>query len=335
MGHRIKNKAQDESMVIDKIPENEEVERMNLEGENNTSDFSLEKLLQPDTPEIMNIKTLHKKEKEYSAYILAFEYPIAYYYLEYDRKLNDREVVKLLRHIKKNIDVNFSCFDDPLEITILEALEEVLTHKSISKHELLLVIDYILWCIDNRSWMRDKQAYVKGLCYMFDLYSELEGRQYAQHIEKFGKKLGLDKNTIDGLLLKNEIPVEHSEEEIQAVLLESEFFAMDDNAKTDFLLEHGYEHFDLFETYITELGERKEFGTIKELVEKYAKKCDYTTEIYMLAGTAFLEEDNNRAKSYFCKALYQIENDKSVTETTKTVVTKELKKLIRGCDKKN
>ncbi|WP_370573872.1 hypothetical protein [Methanomethylovorans sp.] len=335
MGHRIKNKTKDEFPVINEIPENKEIGKMDLEEEKDMTGFSLEELLEADTSEIKKIKSLHKKEKEYAPYLFAFEYPIAYYYLELNRKLSDKEVVKVLRHIKKDIDVNISCFDDPLGATIVEALAEVLNDKPISKHELLLVIDYILWCIDNRSWMGDRQAYVKGLCYMFDLYTELEERQYVQHIEKFGKKLGLDTNTIDGLLMKNEIPVEHSEEEINAVLIESEFFAMDDSAKTNFLLQHSYEHFDLFETYIAELGERKEFGAIKELVGKYAKKCECATEIYMLAGTAFLEEDKNRAKSYFCKALHGLENDKDMPEEIKAVVTKELKKLIKGCDRMN
>lgn len=334
MAHKIKNKDQDGSLTIDKIPQKKETDDVDVEEEKDTIDLSLEELFKSDTPEIKSIKTLHKRETEYAAHLLAFEYPIAYYYIEYDRKLSDKEIVKILRNIKKNINKKFSYFENPVEITILEALEEVLAYKPISKHELLLVIDYILWCIDNRSWMGDRQAYVKGLCYMFDLYTELEERQYVQHIEKFGKKLGLDANTIDGLLMKNEIPVEHTEEEISAVLIESEFFAMDDNAKNNFLSEHCDEHFDLFETYINELVERKEFRTIRELVGKCAKKCNDAAEVYMLAGIVFLEEDKNRAKSYFCKALYQLENDKDV-ETTRTVITKELKKLIKSCDKMN
>jgi len=176
---------------------------------------------------------------------------------------------------------------------------------------------------------------VKGLCYMFGLYNELEERQYAQYIEKLGKKLGINKNSIDAMLMKNEDPLELSEEEIKTTLLESEFFAMEDKEKTNFLLEHGYKHFDLFATYIDELEERKEFGMIKEIVGKYAGKCDDKTEIYMLAGTAFFEEDQNRAKSYFCKALNELENDTDVPEATKTVITKELKKLIKGCDRMN
>ena len=334
MGHKADKKVKDDSLFTNKISDNKEVEKANLKKEQDTTDLSLERLLEPDTSEIKSIKTLHKKE-EYSPYLFAFEYPIAYYYQEYDRKLTDKEVVKVLRHIKKGIGVNLSCFDDPLGATILEALAEVLTEKPISKHELLLVIDYILWCIDNRSWMGDKQSYVKGLCYMFNLYNELEERQYVQHIEKLGTKLGLDRNTIDSLLMKNEEPVDNTEEEDKAVLLESEFFAMDDKTKVGFLLEHGYEHFNLFETYVIELGERKEFGIIKELVNHYIKKCDDKTEVYVLAGTVLFEEDKNRAKGYYCKALHELEQDNNVPERTKTVITKELKKLIKRCDKKN
>lgn len=331
MGQKAGKKVKGKSIFTNKTLEDEEAEKSYVEGDINP--LSLEKLLEPDTSEIKSLKTLHKKEEKYSPYLLAFEYPVAYYYLEYDRKLTDKEVVKVLRNMKKGIGVNLSCFDGPLGATILEALAEALAEKPISKHELLLVIDYILWCIDNRSWMGDKQSYVKGLCYMFNLYSEFEERQYVQHIEKLGKKLGLDRNTIDGLLLKNEEPVDNTEEEVRALLLESEFFAMEDKSKVDFLLEHGYGHFDLFEKYIVELGERKEFGIIKELVNHYIKKCDDKTEVYVLAGTILFEEDKNRAKSYYCKALNELEQDNNVPERTKVVITKELKKLIKKCDK--
>lgn len=325
--------SKDKPIFTNESLENDNAEKLTLEKD--ATDLSLEKLLEPDTSEIKSIKTLHKKEEEYSSYLLAFEYPIAYYYLEYDRKLTDKEVVKVLRNMKKGIGVNLSCFDDALGATILEALAEALAQKPISKHELVLVIDYILWCIDNRSWMGDKQSYVKGLCYMFNLYSELEERQYVQHIEKLGKKLGLDKNAIDGLLLKNEEPLDNTDEEVRALLIESEFFAMDDKSKVSFLLEHGYEHFDLFEKYVIELGERKEFGVIKELVNHYIKQCDDKTELYVLAGTVLFEEDKNRAKSYYCKALYELEQDNNVPERTKMVIEKELKKLIKKCDKCN
>lgn len=330
MGHKTKDKSQDESPVIDKIPGEGEIEEIDFED---MKDISLAELLEPDTSEVKRIKTLQEKAEEYAPYLLAFEYPIASYYLEHARKLTDKEIINILRHIKKNIDTSFSCFDDPLEITVIGSVAETLMDEPLSRHELLLTIDYILWCIDNRSWMGDKQVYVKGLCYMFGLYNELEERQYVQLIEKLGKKLGLNENAIDAMLMKNENPLELSEEENNATLLESEFFAMDDKEKTKFLLEHGYRHFDFFVTYIDELEERKEFGMIKELVGKYAGKCDDKTEIYMLAGTAFLGEDKNSAKSYYCKALHEFETDKDVPEAMKNNIKRELKKLIKECDR--
>lgn len=326
------SKDTDDTLSIAEIPKNKEVENMNFEDDIIT-DFSLAELLETDTPEVKNIKTIHEKEDEYVLHLLAFEYSLASHYLENNRKLTDKEVVEILRHIKQNIDTNLSILDDRLETAILQNVKEALIEEPISRHELLLVIDYILWCIDNRSWMEDRQGYVKGLCYMLNLYTDLEEKQYEQHVKKLGKKLGLDEDSIDGLLMKNGMPIEQSEEEIKTISLESEFFAMDDKAKTDFLLEHGYEHFDLLVTYIAELEERKEFGMIKELTSKYSRKYDDKTEIYMIAGTAFLEEDKNRAKSYYCKALHELEKDKNVTEETKAIMSKELKNLIKGCDR--
>jgi len=147
MGRKINNKSQDGSPVIDKITGEEEME------EDLIKDLSLAELLEPDTPEIKRIKTLQEKAEEYAPYLLAFEYPIASYYLERTRKLTDKEIINVLRHIKKNIDTSFSCFDNLLEITILASVAETLMDEPLSRHELLLAIDYILWCIDNRSWM--------------------------------------------------------------------------------------------------------------------------------------------------------------------------------------
>lgn len=47
MAHKIKNKAKDEALVIDEIPENEEVRKMDIEEEKDTTDFSWKNYLKP------------------------------------------------------------------------------------------------------------------------------------------------------------------------------------------------------------------------------------------------------------------------------------------------
>ena len=59
-------------------------DRVTEEGE-----ASLFRHFEPDTPEVMIIKSLQGKEYEYSDYLGTIEYSIARYFYENDRKIKD------------------------------------------------------------------------------------------------------------------------------------------------------------------------------------------------------------------------------------------------------
>lgn len=160
--------------------------------------------LAPDTPEAKKIKSLQGKEYEYAGYIGMVEYSIARYYYEVDRKITDKDAVAALKNLRKNCSRPISFFNRGLEKEIIKSLIEVLEEKQITVHELNLVIDYVLEVISNRSWMGDKQAYIKWVAYIMDLFTEGEKEEYEKEIKKLAAEIGLSDKHADLMLMKGE-----------------------------------------------------------------------------------------------------------------------------------
>lgn len=294
---------------------------------------SLSDFLEPDTPEVKLIRSIQDKEAEYSEHLGTIEGGIALYYYEHDNKITDKEIISILRNIKMNLDKDVSYFSHPFELLMLGPLADALEKKPITFHEFKLVIDYILWSIDNRSWMGDKQAYLKWICYFLGIYTAKEEKQYEESMEKLGKKLHLSEEDVDQLLMKGKRGF--TDDEIEKTRLESEFFEMDDDEKLHFLAENTPEHFDLFSFYLLELKERRELELMKRLVKRVSKKFGDDPELYLHVAIFFMDEDPNIAKSYLAKALSKVEQLEGAQAQEKKSLEIKIKKLIRNCDRKN
>ncbi len=294
---------------------------------------SLSAFLKLDTPEVKQIRSLQDKETEYSEYLGTIEGGIALYYYEQDNKITDREIISILRNIKMNLDKDVSYFSHPLEILMFGLLADALEKKPITFHEFKLVIDYVLWSIDNRSWMGDKQAYLKWICYFLGVYTAREEEQYEERVEKLGKKLHLSEEDVDQLLMKSEKAF--TEAEMEKTRLESEFFAMDDDEKFGFLAENSPGHFDLFSIYLMELQDRKELELMKSLAKRVSKKFGDDPELYLHVAIFFSAVDFNTAKSYLAKALSRVEKLEDAQAQEKRHLEIKIKKLIKDCDRNN
>ncbi len=165
---------------------------------------SLFRHLSPDTPEVKKIKSLQGKEYEYAEHIGTVEYSIARYYYEADREITDRDIASALKDIRKDCSKSIYLFNKGLEKEIIRSLIEVLEEKPVSRHELKLVIDYVLEVIDNRSWMGDGQAYIKWVAYIMDFFTEEEKEEYEKSIKKFAAEMGLSSKHADLMLMKGE-----------------------------------------------------------------------------------------------------------------------------------
>jgi hypothetical protein len=146
--------------------------------------LKLSEYLEPDTPEILEIKSLEYIEPEYCEYLGAIEYSIAQYYYENDRKVEDKDVSLSLKNIMLKYELDISFFIRDIEIQIINYLISPIMEKPITYHEFRLVINYVLWAIENRAWMKDKQAYVKWIAYVMGFYSEEEEKKYERDFKK-------------------------------------------------------------------------------------------------------------------------------------------------------
>ncbi len=294
---------------------------------------SLSDFLKPDTLEVKQIRSLQDNEEEYSEHLGTIEGGIALYYHNHDNTITDKEIISILRDIKINLDKDVSYFSHPFELAMLGPLVDALEKKPITFHEFKLVIDYILWSIDNRSWMGDKQAYIKWLCYFLGVYTDKEEKQYEERMVKLGKKLHLSEEDVDQLLMKSER--EFTDDEMEKTLLESEFFAMDDDEKVQFLTENMPQQFDLFSVYLMELQDRREFELMKSLAKRVSKKFGDDPELYLHVAIFFSAVDLNTAKSYLAKALSRIEKLEGAHAQEKRHLGIKIKKLIKDCDRSN
>ncbi len=163
---------------------------------------SLSDFLNPDTQEVKKLESLLGEECKYIDCLISIEYSIAHYYHKIDRKIEDKDIILLLRNIKKNYDKNISSFEHPLELSIVRNLVEALYQKPITHHEFKLVLDYFISAIDNRSWLNDKQAYLKWLAHALNYFTEEEEQEYVKNVTKVASKLGLSDEEISLLLLK-------------------------------------------------------------------------------------------------------------------------------------
>lgn len=302
---------------------------------------SLFQHFEPDTPEVMKIKSLQGKEYEYSDYLGTIEYSIARYFYEDDRKIKDKDAVSALKNIKENPDKSISFFKRDLEKEIIENLIELLEGEPITHHEFELLIDYVLEVIDNRAWMEDEQAYLKWVTYVMGLFTKKESEDYEMSVKNLAAKLGLSSKHADLMLLKGKeedyfdfveaYGEDEGEELTQEELIgemEEKFLSMTDAEKFDLLLENGPDLYELVGLYISVLSERGEFEKLQELYRKLNEKYDNFIYLDVFMGGVYIEKDPALAKSYFEKALKSLDNLDDLSDSTKEAVRASLLDLM-------
>ncbi|MDI9394787.1 MAG: hypothetical protein QM426_04940 [Euryarchaeota archaeon] len=304
--------------------------------------LSLSEYLVPATPEIKEMKSIYEIEYEYSDYLHAIEFSIADYHYNENRKVTDKDVISALKNIKENHDKAISFFEKALEKEIVKSLIEPLEYNLLTDHEFTLVLDYVLWVIDNRSWIEDKQAYVKWITYALDFFSEREEKKYKNQFKKFARKMGVSAAQIDMLLLKrNEDDFFDDEdffgegglfddleqddifkEDRTADDLETGFFLMNDDEKFDFLMDKGPDYVELVQDYVVALAGKNEFEKIQEFYDKFNEKHENFFPLHFIVGSVYLNSDPALAVSYFEKTLKATEE----AEDFPPEMRKELKK---------
>ncbi|MDD3043402.1 MAG: hypothetical protein PHV51_07355 [Methanosarcinaceae archaeon] len=304
---------------------------------------TIAQFLEPDTPEILELKSLFNLEYEYSEYLGTIEYTIANYYYDINRKLLDKEVISALKNIKQNYDKDIAFFKNDLENVIVEDLLEILEDSPLTHHEFKLVLDYVLWVIDNRSWVEDDQAYLKWTAYALNLFSKEEKEKYEKEFKMFASEMGLTDAQVDMLLMKKE-PDELFEEgglfegleesdvfdkDTVANDLETGFFLMNDDEKFDFLLEQGPDYIELVQSYVADLAEKGDLEKLQAFYKKLGEKEKDFFPLHLIMGIVYLRIDPALANTYFEETLRIASKSEQITED----LLEELKQMINTLNK--
>lgn len=186
---------------------------------------SLNKLVLEDNEKIKEIKSLYQREWGYASFLGPIESFIAYFYLD-NPKIKDKEVIKAIKNIKFNHNKDLNFFKEYFEREFIGAISRILQEnkKKITRHELFLILRYILWCIDNRKWVGDSRAYLNWITNFFGLSSKEEKEKFNNFYKELGKKHGFSEEHVK--LLKNEESKEElSAKEIALSKLDSEKFS--------------------------------------------------------------------------------------------------------------
>src|SRR3989344_3745110 len=125
-----------------------------------------------DNQKIKEMKSIYQKEFEYAEFLGPLEFFIANYGL-YNTELKDEDIVKALNNIRNNLDKDISFFSSDLEYNLMMTISVSLQiNRKITRHELLLVIKYILWSIENRKWIMNDRGYFNWVANFFDLLNK-------------------------------------------------------------------------------------------------------------------------------------------------------------------
>lgn len=286
-------------------------------------------LLKKDNSKVKEIKTIFNREWEYGDYLEEIEYTVAELFLK-DRSLKDRDVEQAIKNIKKNYNEDLSFFQTRLEKEIVMQLSVVLQEKSITRHELKLVLDYVLWSIDNRSWMSDKQAFVKWLPFFFDLYKHKEKKEYESYVLKISRRMGLSQANINQLLMRGE---GLNQKQVEESSLESHFFSLDEYEKFDFVVAHALKNPFLLEQYSIELTEKEDYHGIEKLYLKMLEISNNHPLFECMLGLNYIQlGEKEKARKHLENAKkgfeeFQTEVDDEIKEQTLHMMEEALKEL--------
>ncbi|MCD4806850.1 MAG: hypothetical protein K8R13_04655 [Methanococcoides sp.] len=292
---------------------------------------SLLDILEPDNEEILKLKSLEDKEDEFSLHYGMFEQTIAYYYNEENGTITDKEVIKVLKDIRSNLGKKMNYFKHPLAESLIENTVEIGNEEAITVHEFNLVIDYMVKSIDNRSWMADRQAYLKWVCYYLDIATVEDNARYVKRVERLAKKHDMPPEMVDSLLEKN--PNFKKGKASDSLYLNSEFLAMNEDEKFDYLAKNATNEFNLFMAYLFELEKRGDIELAKKLAKRVSKKFGDIFTLHMKVGAFFMHIDPTISKGYYNRALASLENVKVISDDMKLEIAESIKDDIRLCDK--
>lgn len=238
----------------------------------------LNKLLLEDSEEIKKIKSIYQREMEYVQFLGPIESFFAYYYYYDCPKLRDADVARAIKNVRTNWNKDLDFFKNIFEKEPMGVISFTLQNvkRKITRHELFLVLGYILWCIDNRRWIGDSRAYLNWICNFFHLFNKEEKRRFDKVYDQLGKKFGKSEEEIK--IMKNEkVDFEFPATEIALNKLDSEKFAAYESQENDEMDEEELEEYAEGEKSIWQEGsfiQSISLNEVKKRMKTFHKRHD-------------------------------------------------------------
>lgn len=287
--------------------------------------------LKPDSKIVLdNLKTILDKEQEYADFLYVIERCVLDEFLN-NKSIKDKEIIHYLKHFLENLDKDEDYFESHFEVNLYRDIIEILNERKITKHELVLCIKYLLWSIDNRSWLNDSQAYVKWLTHSADVMSLSEKKDYEEKVRTLCRRKGIPDNQIEAMLKDDFSNIEVEDKESTG--FESEFFALDDDKKYDFVIDNFNDAPFLFEVYFSELMENQNYNLAEKLCKQISEIMPDLPHTGILLGIVYKEKGNNiLAKHHFRNALIVLDEtpDDIIPIEDKKAMIEEVKLLLKG-----
>jgi hypothetical protein len=293
--------------------------------------------LKPDTPDIKKLTTIFKREEEYGNFLFVIESIISDEYLE-NKNLTDKEVINSLKLIKENYDKEISFFKKEYEKRIIYKFSVLLEKEGITKHEFKLIFNYVLWVIDNRSWMGDRQAYIKWVVYFLDKYSKKEKENYEKETRKLLKDLGAPEDKINEVLEihNNKIPKVMNEMEDELTKTESEYFQLNEDEKFEFVLNNFMKNPFLVNDFTNKMFEKE---TVKKAIDLHLKLIERYPKFFpleiMLAGI-YLEIDEKKLAlqhvKFGEKLFEEVLKQNLIPKEEEKEIRDSIKEIVKECE---
>lgn len=269
-----------------------------------TGEIMITNLLKPASKLVeQNLKTILDKEEDYALFLYSIEESVVHEYLK-NNKLKDKSLIGYLKSFAKNIDKKRDFFESEFETYLYDNITKALFEKKITMHELKLCINYILWSIDNRSWMGDSQGYVKWLAHSVGAMSESERIIYATKIRNLCKRKGIPESHVKAILSNNFDDVESVDK--RSTDLESEFFALEEEEKINFIIKNYEDSPFLMDFYFSELMNEKNFEEAEELCNKMLDNIPDFPPTMMCLGIAYLAQGKNLLAKHTFESILKI-----------------------------
>lgn len=182
-------------------------------------------LLIEDTEDTKKLKSIYQKEREYSDILGPLEWFVANFYYYDNPNLKDSDVEIFINKVKRNLDENLDFFEGKFEKGFFEELSFALqeSKKKRTKHELILVLNYILWAIDNRKYFGCHRAYLDWLCHYFKIFDIEEEKKFNEFYGVFDV-MGFDEEMVKSLKGDLDSNFKLSKEDIKFSKRDSESF---------------------------------------------------------------------------------------------------------------